>query len=536
MYVPIQYPARDGTIMVVGISGDGSTIIINYAGGGDRFDYTNIGYAEANKFNGISVGYDVSGLLENPNANMAAVAISADGLTIAGSYSFFGGGYFVENSGIYTNIADPNAIPSPRGSYSWIVALSANGQTVAGNYRDNTTGNTLGFSDTEGNYTTIQYPSSNKNTQINAISGDGTTVVGIYYVYNNSYSEGFVEKNGIYQNILYPDNGGINGSSRVMQTEVTAVSNNGAVVAGDFAGFANGYTGFIYDNGNYTAIRPPDGYSDIRVTGISGDGSTVVGWMSNDDQGRYLGFVWKNGQFSIVDDPTESRNIFVTSISADGSTVAGYSENYEYLDQQGFIATDPFCFMSGTLIATPSGCATVETLQTGDQVKVHAGQVHSIRWIGRQTVSRRFADPLRVLPIRIKAGALAENLPERDLLLSPAHAILINDVLVHASALVNGSTIVRETDVPETFIYYHVELEDHALVLAEGVPAETFIDNESRERFDNWDEHLALCAEASEMQEMLYPRALCARQVPMEIRRQLALRASALSRQRIRAA
>ena len=113
------------------------------------------------------------------------------------------------------------------------------------------------------------------------------------------------------------------------------------------------------------------------------------------------------------------------------------------------------------------------------------GRSMPVSWIGRQSVSRVFADPLRVLPIRIKAEALGEGIPARDLLVSPDHALLIDDVLVQAGALVNGISIVRETQVPMEYTYYHVELDDHSLVLAENTPAETFVDNVDRLAFDN---------------------------------------------------
>jgi hypothetical protein len=54
----------------------------------------------------------------------------------------------------------------------------------------------------------------------------------------------------------------------------------------------------------------------------------------------------------------------------------------------------------------------------------------------------------------------------------------------------NGTSIVRETDVPEVFTYYHVEVDDHSLILAENTPSETFVDNVDRLNFDNWAEHL----------------------------------------------
>jgi hypothetical protein len=151
-----------------------------------------------------------------------------------------------------------------------------------------------------------------------------------------------------------------------------------------------------------------------------------------------------------------------------------------------------------------------------------------VSWIGRQTVSTHFGDPLRVLPIRIKASALGDRVPCRDLLLSPDHAILINDVLIQAGALVNGTSIVRETNVPQTFTHYHVELDDHSLILAENTPAETFIDNVDRLGFDNWQEHEALYPEGKPIVEMPYPRAKAHRQVPRAIREQLAARGAAL--------
>ena len=149
--------------------------------------------------------------------------------------------------------------------------------------------------------------------------------------------------------------------------------------------------------------------------------------------------------------------------------------------------------------------------------------------MGRQTVSTRFADPLRALPVRIAAGALGEALPARDLLVSPCHALLVDGVLAQAGALVNGATVRREAAaaVPEVFTYWHLELADHALVLAEGVPAETFVDNVARLAFDNWDEHEAAGSEAP-IAEMALPRAKSARQLPTATRRRLADRAALL--------
>jgi hypothetical protein len=112
--------------------------------------------------------------------------------------------------------------------------------------------------------------------------------------------------------------------------------------------------------------------------------------------------------------------------------------------------------------------------------------------------------------------------------LSPDHAILVNDVLIQAGALVNGVSIVRETRVPRQFTYYHVELQDHSLVFAENTPAETFIDNVDRLAFDNWEEHEALYPGGNAIVEMPYPRAKAYRQVPPSLREHLTLRGERL--------
>jgi hypothetical protein len=193
------------------------------------------------------------------------------------------------------------------------------------------------------------------------------------------------------------------------------------------------------------------------------------------------------------------------------------------------------CFMPGTMIATPAGEKAVEDLTIGDMVTTTSGRATEILWIGRQSVAPAFADELR-LPVRIKAGAIAEAVPSRDLLLSPDHALMIDGALIHAGALVNDTSIVREKNVPMLFTYFHIETEDHALILAENTPAETFIDNVSRMRFDNWAEYSALYPEERTMAEMAYPRAKAYRQVPSVLRQVLAARAGELYGQVAKAA
>ncbi len=205
---------------------------------------------------------------------------------------------------------------------------------------------------------------------------------------------------------------------------------------------------------------------------------------------------------------------------------ASLPENFSDLviDQTPFTV----CFLSGTMIATPAGERSVETLAVGDLVLTADGRAAPVRWIGVQTVVSMFADPHRSFPVRIMAGAFGEGLPTRDLLVSPDHALFLEGVLVQAGALVNGTTIVRQTAMPERFTWFHVELEDHALILAEGVPAETFVDTVTRRRFDNFADYEARYGDTGPvLAELPAPRIKSARQLPAVLRERLVAGAEA---------
>jgi hypothetical protein len=151
------------------------------------------------------------------------------------------------------------------------------------------------------------------------------------------------------------------------------------------------------------------------------------------------------------------------------------------------------------------------------------GTTRPVRWIGRQTIVAVFADPLHAYPIRVARGALREGLPLRDLFVSPDHALLVDGLLVQAGALVNGTTITRAPAPAPRFTYFHVELPDHALILAEGVLAETFVDHVTRRRFDNFVEFEALYGdERTVIAELAMPRIKSARQLPRATQARLA--------------
>ena len=169
----------------------------------------------------------------------------------------------------------------------------------------------------------------------------------------------------------------------------------------------------------------------------------------------------------------------VTNQDADASDIAGIQALYAVVA----------CYVAGIFILTARGEVPVEALRPGDVVPgLISGRLCRVRWIGwRSLDAARHPRPHDVTPIRVCAGAFGPRMPHRDLRLSPDHAVLVGGALIPVRYLVNGATVLREPACPVT--YYHVELEAadgaavHEVMLAEGMPAESYLDTGNRLAF-----------------------------------------------------
>ena len=144
------------------------------------------------------------------------------------------------------------------------------------------------------------------------------------------------------------------------------------------------------------------------------------------------------------------------------------------------------CFAAGTLIRTPGGDVPVETLTAGDLVVTASGDMRPVKWIGHRDYDcRQQPDPAAVHPVRIAADAFGPNRPSQDLFLSDGHAVcmdLCGEVLIPVGCLINGATIARvEVD---TVSYWHVELDSHDILIANNLPAESYMEMNNRAFFE----------------------------------------------------
>ena len=328
-------------------------------------------------------------------------------------------------------------------------------------------------------------------------------------------------------NQLGVSNGAVGGTSALVVTNAAAAGLQpaGITVVGNqalFSGVDNaGNTGLWTTNGTVagtTEILPTgaaaSGVAPTDITAFGTDalfsGTDATGltqlWLTDGTAAGTVEITPAGASTTIGLDPTDitvngSEALF-EGLSADGSeqlwetngTVAGTvpvaaatqsSSGLQPMDLTvGYF--NPACYAAGTRILTERGEVAVEALAIGDRVITGCGAAEPVRWIGRRSYRGRVAaGQPGVAPVRLRAGCLGGGLPRRDLLVSPKHAMFLDGYLVSAEALVDGRGIVHERGHGDVE-YFHIELEQHDVILAEGALSETFIDDDgSRAAFHN---------------------------------------------------
>jgi autotransporter passenger strand-loop-strand repeat protein/T5SS/PEP-CTERM-associated repeat protein len=246
-------------------------------------------------------------------------------------------------------------------------------------------------------------------------------------------------------------------NNAVLEIGQVPATNDGTITGSVAAGSPNVLAGFEAPIQNYKSgdkvILKGLSYGSDTVSG-----NTVMVWSGAADTGTDLGSL-----------------SFITPSGAADDTGAGLAATQI---EAGAVS----CFVTGTRVGTETGGKKVETLKAGDRVATVDGRYEEVVWVGSRTVDcTRHPTPESAWPVRIAKDAFGQNTPGRDLYLSPDHAVFVNGVLVPVKLLVNGTTIAQVKRRRVT--YHHVELAAHEVILADGLPVESYLDAGDRANF-----------------------------------------------------
>jgi hypothetical protein len=476
--------------------------------GGTNWSVTNSGQISN------SNNYQSEALLIGANGNYAAQAVITN--LNGGNISGAGSGIIIDsNAGSVTN----NAGGTIEAGYFSAVGMYGgkstvvNGGAILGRH---TAKNAFG-SYTEGNGVVL-YDGGE------VINEAGATIAGTR---GGVITSGYYKTPGVYN----PGNA-VYGST---------VDNAGTIIGSGLGGAVNFYTysaenrlidhpGAVFVGGSYQDSSTPGLYRDVTGNGgtlelASGSSTGVLSGFGTNFTGFKVLQFDTNAKWAVSGASTDFSGVDITGFNSDDTlTLTGFTEarysfsgntltltnssngtvslqvqenpgsHFAVSDSGGNTVIDgPLtCFLAGTHVLTDRGEVPVNAILADDIVITANGQPRRVRWVGHRRLDlRRHRAPDLAQPILIRTNAFADNVPHRDLRVSPDHALLLDDALIPARLLINGASILRETH-HQTVTYYHIELETHDILLAEALPAESYLDTGNRGVFENADEPLIL--------------------------------------------
>jgi collagen type I alpha len=243
-------------------------------------------------------------------------------------------------------------------------------------------------------------------------------------------------------------------------------------------------TGTYTVNNSVVDVTFADAAGVLKLDDIAGFAGTITTHQAGDS------FVITGGTLSGLN--VSNGNTLTMSDAGPGAGAGGIDSIIfnAAVDASGFNIVNGntvqvACFAEGTRIETVNGLVAVEALLVGDRVvTAEDGSGEPVIWIGRRAVNcSRHPNPETVWPVRVRAGAFGPGRPARDLYLSPDHAVFVNDVLVPVKLLINGISIAQVKR--DRVTYFHVELPRHAMILAEGLSVESYLETGDRADVDH---------------------------------------------------
>ncbi|MEP3033992.1 MAG: Hint domain-containing protein [Pseudoruegeria sp.] len=230
-----------------------------------------------------------------------------------------------------------------------------------------------------------------------------------------------------------------------------------------------------------------------KLVGAAVDGAEVFEPIGHDEPLAHNGFILTDGSrtytASLIETKSTPRPLIMFLDELPPQGVELWVVHRLYDEQNSNSRTEVpqgvICFTAGTRIQTQRGSVLVQDLTVGDRLQTKDDSYQPVQWIGSRRISgaRLYAMP-QYRPIRIRGGALGEDKPDGDLLVSPDHRLLLkgpkaqvlfntDEVLVAARDLINNASIHRDFHTREV-TYYHLMMERHQIVWANGVETESF--------------------------------------------------------------
>ena len=230
------------------------------------------------------------------------------------------------------------------------------------------------------------------------------------------------------------------------------------------------------------SINSPAGWSVALVSHGANEGYGIE-WVAG-SSANYLAAGAALSGFAFTSTDTPAQVLGNSPYNAGSPTTDSYVYETTASATPGFDILQMACFAAGTRVATTEGAVTVECLAVGDIVRLANGGTAPVQWLGQRRVDcRNHPMPATVWPVRVRADAFAPGAPVRDLLLSPDHAVYVDGWLIPIRTLINDTSIVQKPVA--TVSYWHVELDRHSVLLAEGLACESYLDTGNRDCFAN---------------------------------------------------
>ncbi len=332
------------------------------------------------------------------------------------------------------------------------------------------------------------------------LSGSNTVASGQQFLIQSGATLSITGSGGLFQAGTTLTNAGLLSLVSVNVNDSGALVNNGTIIVDPSTLTVGALTG--------TGTLDIDTGSSVTTTGTVSSGQTITfigssGQLQINDLADFGGIIDGfgpgqtiafGGGTTVSSGSIVSGHTLHLSLSGGGSIDLQLDPAVDYSGTQlsftGGVAS-ALCFCIDTFIATPRGQVKVQDLAVGDMVITASGAVRPIAWIGTGQVLATRGKRGAATPVIVRKGALGPNVPYQDLRVTKGHAFHIDGVLIPVEFLVNHRSIEWDDRAQEVKLF-HIELESHDVLVANGAPAESYRDDGNRWLFHNansgWDQ------------------------------------------------